>query len=59
MSLVAGKRAIGVELVLGYPLARHDVGAGRPRYEAPCAVVDGRLVLVRRCPCVVVDGRKC
>jgi hypothetical protein len=28
MSLVVGKRAIGVELVLEYPLTRHNVGAG-------------------------------
>jgi hypothetical protein len=27
MSLVAGKRAIRVELVFEYPLARHNVGA--------------------------------
>jgi hypothetical protein len=28
MSLVAGKSVIGVELVLEYPLARHNVGTG-------------------------------
>lgn len=36
-----------MELELEYPLARHDIGVEGPMYEAPGAVVDERLVLVR------------
>jgi len=45
--LVPGEGAVGVELVLEQPLASDDVRTRRPRYEAPSAVVDQRLVLFR------------
>ena len=40
MRLVAGKRAVGVELVLEDPLARHNVGTGRTWNETPSVVVE-------------------
>ena len=45
-SLVAGKGTVGVVLVLEYPLACDHIGAGWPGHEAPCPVVDERLVLL-------------
>jgi hypothetical protein len=43
---VSGKSTIGVVLVFEHPLARHDVGTGRPGNEAPGAVVNERLELL-------------
>lgn len=45
--LVPGEGAVGVELVFEQPLASDNVRTRRPGYEAPSAVVDQCLVLVR------------
>lgn len=44
--LVTSKSAIKVELMLEYPLARHNVGPRGARNETPSAVVNQRLVLI-------------
>ncbi len=58
-SLVAIKGAIGFELVMIYPFAGDDVGAGRTRDELPRVVEAERVVLALHggTPIVVVESR--
>ena len=56
--LVPGEGAVGVELVFEQPLASDDVRTRWPRYKAPSAVVDQRLVLLchRSAPIRICEG---
>lgn len=49
-SFMAGKGAVGVELVLEDPFARHDVGAKGMRNQHPSVIVDeGSVLLCHGC----------
>ena len=43
---MASQRAVSMILVLEDPLVGDDVGTRRSRDEAPCAIVDERLVFI-------------
>jgi hypothetical protein len=57
-SLMIGKGAISMILVLEYPLASDDISPRRSRYEAPGAIIHERLVFFvhRRPPIWVGQG---
>jgi hypothetical protein len=55
--LVAGKRAIDVELMVEDPLAHHDVGAWRTSDEAPGVVGAEGLILVNHAACQLASVR--
>jgi hypothetical protein len=45
VSLMVSERAVGVVLMLVDPLASDDIGARRPRNEAPGPIIDEGLIL--------------